>query len=120
LIDAFHQTPVQDFAYTELFKAFHRYAYLGGMPEVLARYLERKDLTALVPVYESLMTTYLNDVEKYARNEAQTHVIRHTIQQAVSAPKNPTGKKYKIINFNPVYEKVKIYRESNHKGSQGV
>ena len=38
----------------------------------------------------------------------------------VSAPKNPTGKKYKIINFNPVYEKVKIYRESNHKGSQGV
>ena len=38
----------------------------------------------------------------------------------VSAPKNPTGKKYKIINFNPVYEKVKIYRESDHKGSQGV
>ena len=83
LIDAFQQMPVQEFAYTELFKAFHRYAYLGGMPEVLARYLERKDLTALVPVYESLMTTYLNDVEKYARNEAQTHVIRHTIQQAM-------------------------------------
>ena len=35
----------------------------------------------------------------------------------VSAPKNPTGKKYKIINFNPVYEKVKIYRESDYKGS---
>ena len=38
----------------------------------------------------------------------------------VSAPKTPTGRKYKIINFNPVYEKVKIYRESDHKGSQGV
>ena len=38
----------------------------------------------------------------------------------VSVPKNPTGRKYKIINFNPVYEKVKIYRESDHKGSQGV
>jgi hypothetical protein len=38
----------------------------------------------------------------------------------VSAPKNPTGKKYKIINFNPVYEKVNIYRESDYKGSQGA
>jgi len=38
----------------------------------------------------------------------------------VSAPKNPTGRKYKIINFNPVYGKVKIYRESDDKGSQGV
>ena len=38
----------------------------------------------------------------------------------VSAPKNPTGKKYKIINFNPVYEKVKIYRESDYESSQGV
>ena len=36
---------------------------------------------------------------------------------SVSAPKNPTGKKYKIINFNPVYEKVKIYREPDYKGS---
>jgi hypothetical protein len=38
----------------------------------------------------------------------------------VSAPKNPTGEKYKIINFNPVYEKVKIYRESDYESSQGV
>jgi hypothetical protein len=38
----------------------------------------------------------------------------------VSAPKKPTGKKYRIINFNPVYEKVKIYLGSDHKGSQGV
>jgi hypothetical protein len=39
---------------------------------------------------------------------------------SVSAPKNPTGEKYKIINFNPVYEKVKIYRESDYESSQGV
>ena len=83
LIDAFHHMPVQDFACIELYNAFHRYAYLGGMPEVHARYLHGNDLTALVSVYESLMATYLNDVEKYARNEAQTHVIRHTIQQVM-------------------------------------
>ena len=32
------------------------------------------------------------------------------IRWAVSAPKNPTGKKYKIINFSPVNEEVNIYR----------
>ena len=58
-----------------------------------------------------------------ARAEAQSatgHGATVVVNPSVSAPKNPTGRKYKIINFNPVYEKVKIYRESNHKGSQGV
>jgi hypothetical protein len=39
---------------------------------------------------------------------------------SVSAPKNQTGKKYEIINFNPVFEKVKLYRESDCESSQGV
>ena len=45
------------------------------------------------------------------------HLYYSRLRQSVSAPKNPTGKKYKIINFNPVYEKVKIYREPDYKGS---
>jgi hypothetical protein len=51
--------------------------------------------------------------------ESLTQVYEN-LKSNVSAPKNPTGKRYKIINFNPVYKKVKIYRESDHKGSQGV
>ena len=47
-------------------------------------------------------------------------VRQHGQRISVSAPKNPTGEKYKIIYFNPVYEKVKIYRESDYESSQGV
>ena len=42
-------------------------------------YAERKDLTLLSDIYESLIVSYLDDVEKYARNNAMVPVIRHAI-----------------------------------------
>jgi hypothetical protein len=38
------------------------------MPEIVAEYARDRDLTALKPVYDSLLTSYLDDVPKYARN----------------------------------------------------
>lgn len=49
------------------------------MPEVVVDYAERKDLTLLSDIYESLIVSYLDDVEKYARNNAMVPVIRHAI-----------------------------------------
>jgi uncharacterized protein len=72
--------PVQAFAHDRLLRLFHRYTLIGGMPEIVQQYAENQNLATLLPVYESLQESFLNDVEKYARGSSLTQVIRHTIR----------------------------------------
>ncbi len=58
---------------------FNRYTLIGGMPEILAEYAKQQDLTHLLPIYQSLLNSYNEDVEKYARNANQVSVIRHLL-----------------------------------------
>jgi len=78
-VEALGQIPVQDYAHERLLKLFNRYTLIGGMPEIVRVYLEGNDLVRLKSVYNSLITAYLDDVEKYASNENQARVIRHVI-----------------------------------------
>jgi hypothetical protein len=50
------------------------------MPEVVKNYLESGSITLLKSVYESLMMSYINDSEKYARNQTLRHVLRLCIE----------------------------------------
>jgi len=52
------------------------------MPEVVKAYIEKKDITSLTPIYQGLLTSYLDDVSKYARNKTMVQVIRHAIESA--------------------------------------
>ncbi|TZF83287.1 ATP-binding protein [Pedobacter sp. BS3] len=72
--------PLPDFAIDKLFQQFHIYALIGGMPEIVAHYANHKDLTALAPIYESLIASYLDDVEKYASGHTFVQVMRHVIR----------------------------------------
>lgn len=63
----------------KLMQSFNRYALIGGMPEVIAQYIDRNDIVELNDVYDSLLNGYRDDVEKYARNHTQTGVIRHIL-----------------------------------------
>ncbi|MFM9947935.1 MAG: ATP-binding protein [Saprospiraceae bacterium] len=72
--------PVQEFAHEKLLYLFHRYTLIGGMPEVVQNYALNQNMTALLPIYESLQESFLNDVEKYARNNKLVYVIRHVIK----------------------------------------
>ena len=81
-IAAFDTVPSPAYALAELLQLFHRYALIGGMPEVVAEYAAKRDLTALKPVYDSLLTSYLDDVPKYARSTTMTAVLRHCIEAA--------------------------------------
>lgn len=77
--------PLNEFAHEKLLNLFHRYTLLGGMPEIVAHYAEHRNLTALSHIYESLLVSYRNDVEKYARNSTMVQVIRHVIQSMALA-----------------------------------
>ncbi len=74
--------PVPDFAHDKLMKLFNIYAVIGGMPEIVQNYSDRKDIIALNSIFDSLIVSYLDDVEKYARNHTMANVIRHAISNA--------------------------------------
>jgi len=78
-LNEYHKVPVADYAHEKLLQLFHTYTLTGGMPEAVKRYVELRDLVALKPVYESLLISYIDDVEKYARNPTQAQVIRYAI-----------------------------------------
>jgi len=58
---------------------FNTYALIGGMPEVVSHYSKNKDLVSLRRIYETLITGYRDDIEKYARNESSKNILRYIL-----------------------------------------
>jgi predicted AAA+ superfamily ATPase len=65
------------------------------MPEVIKKFAETRDITALNKIYNSLITSYLDDVEKYAHSNNQVQAIRH----AIKASFFEAGKRIKFQGF---------------------
>ncbi len=77
-----HQVPVAPFAHSILLSLFHEYALVGGLPEAVAVYLENRFLADLPPIYESIWRSYIDDVSKYAKNTAESKIIKHIMSVA--------------------------------------
>ena len=73
---------VPAFLHNQLTAQFKKYATIGGMPEVLKHYASGTDISSLGSVYDSLIYSFSDDVEKYAVSSAQTTYIRHIIDHA--------------------------------------
>jgi predicted AAA+ superfamily ATPase len=95
LLEAYRTTPVKSFAVQKLFDYFHRYTMIGGMPEIVKQFSENNDVPSLKARYESLLTSYLDDADKYARNPTMRQVLRHCIE---SIPFE-AGKRIKFQGF---------------------
>lgn len=80
--DALQEKTPPVYAHDKLFELFHLYTMLGGMPEVIASFIQDKDWIKLSRIYESLLLGYQNDVEKYAANDQQARIIRYVIARA--------------------------------------
>ncbi|WP_422350760.1 ATP-binding protein [Flagellimonas sp.] len=76
------QTPISPLGHKILMGLFHRYAIIGGMPEVIKKDIGDGNLANLPKVYESIWATYKDDVEKYASNTTEQRVIRHIMDTA--------------------------------------
>ena len=93
--DQLVQTPLASFAHQKLLSLFHTYSLIGGMPEAVQHYSTHKDLVSLAPIYDSLLTSYIDDAEKYARNDMQMQLIRHAIRSSFAQ----AGKRIKFQGF---------------------
>lgn len=82
-LEELQKVPLNSYAYNRLLSLFHTYALLGGMPNVIQQYAKQKDITSLKPIYESLLNSYIEDAEKYAKNESQLQVIRTIIKESL-------------------------------------
>ena len=83
-LEILKQNLVPEFAHDKLTGLFRQYAIIGGMPEIVKNYAENRDLTKLKTLYDGLIVSYLDDVEKYARNSSMIHVVRFIIENAFS------------------------------------
>ncbi len=56
---------IEDHFHNKLLKHFNIYSYLGGMPEVLNKYIESNDLDIAREVQSSILLAYQNDFSKH-------------------------------------------------------
>lgn len=80
LVDAIRNLSVPEAIHPKLMSLFNTYTLIGGMPEVVRTYVKNKDIVSLNDLYDTLLTGYRDDVEKYAPNDTMTNVIRYIIQ----------------------------------------
>ncbi|WP_455639516.1 ATP-binding protein [Parabacteroides sp.] len=68
-----------DAIHDRLMYEFRKYCIVGGMPEAVNRYAQTKDLLSLDTVYDALIASYSDDIEKYSPNDTQTRIMRHIL-----------------------------------------
>ncbi len=79
-LQVIQKIPLPTYAHQKLLELFHIYALIGGMPEVVQAYAQHRDLIKLKPIYDSLLTAYIDDVQKYADSVTRAEVLQLVIQ----------------------------------------
>lgn len=80
LSDVYNKVPLKKFAHSKLLTLFHEYTLIGGMPEIVKNFTDTGNIKSLDRIYESLLISYINDSEKYARNSTIRQALRHSIE----------------------------------------
>ena len=65
--------------HNRLIKHFNDYTLIGGMPAAVSKYAETKDVLSLKRVYDALLQSYKDDVEKYTKNANTIKIIREIL-----------------------------------------
>ena len=81
-LEALKEVPLSSAVLPGIYGLFHKFALTGGMPEVVARFALARDVVALQPYYQSLLTSFLDDIPRYARNETMRRIIHHCFEAA--------------------------------------
>ncbi|MGM9813151.1 MAG: ATP-binding protein, partial [Muribaculaceae bacterium] len=63
-------TPVTDFLHQQLSRYYREFLVVGGMPEVVQKFVTNPDFGNVVDAQRSIMTTYRADISNYADKQA--------------------------------------------------
>ena len=81
-IELLDNIPLENDFLQILYKYFHEFTMIGGMPGITAAYIEEKDITRIRNLYSGIIESYKEDVEKYASNDTSRKIIRHILDTA--------------------------------------
>jgi len=90
------ESEIEPVYWTELEKLLRRYLLIGGMPEIVAGYIQDVPIIELTMLQTSILQTYQADFAKYA-STAQHKYLKDIF---LSAPQM-VGKRYKYVQVNP-------------------
>ena len=95
----FHEnSPMPAALHEAALKRYRQYLAVGGMPEVVARFIDTQDYTQVRHVLETIQMDYLDDMSKYQDNANEIKKTRLTYGTvAVQLSKKNTRFQYKII-----------------------
>jgi uncharacterized protein len=108
LVEMLDKPEVPMFLHSQFLSWFKKYATIGGMPEVVSRYAEDADITALDTIYNSLIQSYTEDVDKYADSATQALYIQHIISHVF----REGGKKITFEKFGSSEYRSREMREA--------
>ncbi|MBU1486969.1 AAA family ATPase [bacterium] len=80
-------------------KLFYEYTMIGGMPEIVKVFLEKKNLEELKGIYSSLFTSYTEDVYKYSSLANSKYLIYVIDNSPLFAGTTVTYEKFGGSNF---------------------
>lgn len=99
-VELLDEVPIQTWAVSVIYKMFKEYTMVGGMPEVVAKYLENRNIVECESVYRNLFTSYKEDVAKYADNRTYEQILRTFIEAApLETGKRITFEKFANTNY---------------------
>ncbi|MCQ2242627.1 MAG: AAA family ATPase [Bacteroidaceae bacterium] len=62
--------PVPDFIHQQLIRYYREYLVVGGMPEVVSKFVEKNDFREVIKAQKSIISTYRADITNYAGKQA--------------------------------------------------
>ena len=78
---AIGQRSISKALHSKAMNLFNTFTFTGGMPEVVADFAANRDFVSLNEIYDTLLTGYRDDVEKYAKNDTQKHIVRYILKE---------------------------------------
>ena len=81
LLPVLAQPEITSAFHERLMNLFNIYTLIGGMPEVIQLYAERRDILSLNNIYETLLQGYRDDVEKYTTGKLLPDVVRFLLKE---------------------------------------
>ena len=98
LRDHFEQcTPVSEAVHETMLRLFSVYMVVGGMPEIVQRYVDTHDIAQVVQLQRDILALYRLDIAKYADNADRTKI--RAIFDAVPSQLNDRNRRFVLADL---------------------
>ena len=79
LVEQIEQLEVPQSVHSYVMDLFKKYMIVGGLPEAVANYAKRKDWVSLNEIFNSLLSGYKDDIEKYSQRPKEQDILRYIL-----------------------------------------